>query len=314
MLLVEHFPLYELVPFGILKRFLGIVNLYRVLLSKTNKQLSRHQKNCAREEEKVEWADLHLHFFQSLVLAHYRQNVAQKMECKWTPLICKLTLVQKTKNPRWIPQVTVPSCFQTENLVIKCAVSGACLKLLLIWNPGEMWKHGKISLQLWINISEISPERTPLKISRQLNLLLLLFSLACLVWDWERRWQFSEINPDLRLPIHSAVLGSHLLQTYVLYTWSLPFIFFFLQRSFSKFPLNIIRLLGELRQMNTTEERGHYPVFLNSAMTPLCLITVSEYLINARQRGMQSRLVPNQELKPHQHHAQSCDLKPHNFK
>lgn len=128
--------------------------------------------------------------------------------------------------------------FQTENLVIKYAVGGAFSKLLLSWNPEEVWEHGKISLLLWINISQTSPERISLKISRQLSLLLLLFSLARLVWDWERRWQFSEINPDLRLPIHSAVLGSHLLQAHALHTWSLPFIFLSLQRSFHKFPFN----------------------------------------------------------------------------
>lgn len=38
-------------------------------------------------------------------------------------------------------------------------------------------------------------------------------------------------------------------------------IFVPLQRSFYKFPLNTIRLLGELGQMSTTEEEGHYPVF-----------------------------------------------------
>lgn len=153
---------------------------------------------------------------------------------------CPKTSLQgrKWKNPRQIAQITVHSCIQVDNLVIKRAVGGACSKLLLFWNPGEAWEHGKISLQLWINISQTSPDRTPLKISRQLNLLLLLFSLACLVWDWERRWQSSEINPDLKLPVHSAVLGNSLFQTYALHAWSLPFIFSPLQRSFYKFPLH----------------------------------------------------------------------------
>lgn len=149
----------------------------------------------------------------------------------------------------------------------------------------------------------MSPESTPLNISRQLNLLLLLFSLACLVWDWERRWQFSEINPDLWLPIHSVALGSHLLQIYTLHTWSLPFIFFPLQSSFYKFHLNIISLLGELGQMNTTEERRHLSSVLKFCHD--CFVAyyhvLLPYLINTRQRGMQSALVPNQELKPHHH-------------
>lgn len=78
------------------------------------------------------------------------------------------------------------------------------------------------------------------------------------------------------------------------------------------FPFNTISLLGELGQMNTIEERGDYPVFLNSAMTLLWLITMFEYLINGGQRGMQSALVPNQELKPHHHHTESYVICNHN--
>lgn len=92
---------------------------------------------------------------------------------------------------------------------------------------------------------------------------------------------FPEINPDLRPPVHSSVLRTHLIKAYLLPTlqgW--PFTFFLRYREFYKFPVNTICLLGVLGETNTTEERGCYAMFVNSVLTLSWLITISEYMLN----------------------------------